>query len=513
MKNQLLSFCIAMAFALTACQSHNNAEYFEVADSLLWANPDSCIKYLADAPTQLSTNDTYVLELMQQHAFFKINHDLQSDSILLDLAEKFTNKHDYRHAGEAYYVLGAYQVIYKDAYEGTDYLKRAERLFISDKNTPDILLGRTYYLLGVAAEKERIYDVVLDYFYRSEPYLKASDSGIYLANLYHHMSVSFDRHHTDLALSYIDSALMYAKDHNEPEYYKEMEINKYKNILHKDTTLILDNLLYLCDSCHQYEYAVELAKYYLDLNDLDKAEEYLHKLEEGMDYTTWCKEQYYYLFAELLYMDGDKDAAYQTMKRLHEWQSVQIENTAYARTYIISQKYEAAKEQEMRLEETIKKQRAYVWIGVLCIAILLISGIGAAYAYHLRRRLEHNRSILRTKIHERLEVAKQLHQWASKNSFRIPEAINMLSPKQAASDTQNWKNFEDEFNLCYDNMLVRWKESYPELTDSDLQYMALRHMGFSNSDIVFLLGVSKQTIYNRSAQVKQHLQSKDVEEH
>lgn len=502
---------ISIIITSFGCKKNSN-DIVDTADFLLWTNPDSCITYI-DEHRNSESNTTRKLQVLYQHALFKTYQPV-NDTTLEKLADFFENNKDYRFAGEAKYLIGVNNIYSGNHYEATAALKEAEHLLKRAKNVRPELFGLLYFYLGSASERSRFFEIACEYYFQAIPYFIESNNALYISSTYQHLGKSSDIH--DNSIAYMDSALHYAKQIDNPLYTKELEVIKITSLHLQDSIsrkILHENIDYMCDTCHIYFYANILAKQYLVENDFQKVNHYLHLFANDTANDIWTREEFYSIQAEILHKQGKNDEAYDALKSLHERQTYDIESSALANTYIISQKYEAAKEQEMRLEETIKKQRAYVWIGVLCIVILLISGIGAAYAYHLRKRLEYNRSILRTKIHERLEVAKQLHQWASKNSFRIPEAINMLSPKQAASDTQNWKNFEDEFNLCYDNMLVRWKESYPELTDSDLQYMALRHMGFSNSDIVFLLGVSKQTIYNRSAQVKQHLQSKDVDEH
>lgn len=262
-----------------------------------------------------------------------------------------------------------------------------------------------------------------------------------------------------------------------------------------------------------------MARLHIEQGRLSEAEQRLQQLAQDTLLDIWNIESYHAIRADLLYHQGKMQDAYIALRQLHKRQTQEIESSAYNRTYIISQKYDAAKEREMRLRETVKKQWAYFGIAIFLLICCLIAAY-TLYIYkkgqyellisqeqqkQLQQELYTNRAVLRTRIAERLEVAKQLHRWSSHLPEPIPDILNILSPKQAASDQENWKRFYHEFNLCYDNILQQLKDTHPDLTDSDLQYIAITYMGFNITDISFLLGIGKRTIWNRRSSIKQHL--------
>ena len=54
----------------------------------------------------------------------------------------------------------------------------------------------------------------------------------------------------------------------------------------------------------------------------------------------------------------------------------------------------------------------------------------------------------------------------------------------------NWKKFEENFDMIYENYLKRLKEKYPSLTVSDKKLCAYLKMGLSSKDIAPLLDMS-----------------------
>lgn len=173
----------------------------------------------------------------------------------------------------------------------------------------------------------------------------------------------------------------------------------------------------------------------------------------------------------------------------------------------------------MRLQEQVNKQHAYFWIVVVLMICICIGG----YTYYIHKKgklelqlsneqkkrleqeLESDRAMLRARISERIEITKELYAWCSHHNETMPDILGPLSPRKAANDLQNWKNFYDEFNLCYNNVLAKLKEKHPTLTETDLQYIALTLLQYDTTEMSFLLGIGKQTIWNRRTNVKRHM--------
>lgn len=500
------------------CTTHRESDVVKTSDSLLWADPDSCLVYLENAPKAYSEAEEKHRELIRQHAYFRITGELENDSTLSDLVSYLTQGGDYEAAGEANYIIGGSHVQKGEYFEATSYLKEAETLYQLSGQSSHKLLGLLYFNLSIAAEQCRLFDVAAEYCQQAIPYLKTHGYMTHLSVCYHLLGKCQDKQ--DSVVIYLDSALYFAKELDYKGCYMEIELTKSEIV---DSSIYnvdrLSKSIYLCDSCQSYSYASEIASYYIKKNNYVKAHEYLEKLALDTTINIWSKEQYYVLQSELHWAQGKHEEAYNTLKQLHEWQTREIENSAYASTYIISQRYDAAKEKELRLQEKVKKQRAYIWIVVVLLICIIVGGysfyinkkrklelqLSAEQKKRLEEELSKNRAILRARISERLEIAKRLYQWSSHHAETVPDILGSLSPKQAASDQQHWKEFYGEFNQCYDNLLSRLGEDYPALTSSDLQYIALTFLDFDITDISFLLNITNRTIWNRRNSIKQRM--------
>lgn len=68
------------------------------------------------------------------------------------------------------------------------------------------------------------------------------------------------------------------------------------------------------------------------------------------------------------------------------------------------------------------------------------------------------------------------------------------SIKQNIENDNNWKRFEENFDLVYENYLKRLSEEYPDLTISDKKLCAYLKMDLSSKDIAPLLNISIRSV-------------------
>lgn len=529
MKTERNILLCLILFIITGCQARFDSDRLQVADSLLWSNPDSCIQYVEKHLENASSNkERKRLEFIHQHAYYKIYGVIENDTLLANMAETFLQRKEYRNAGEACYLMGIYHTSTGEYFEATSYLKQAEHLLKNSGCIHPNLLGMLYLNLGIASQESRLFDIALEYSEQALPFLLEGNNSIYIATCYHLMGKCSSDQETCLA--YLDSALYYASQSEQKVFYKEIETTKL-HVENPDTNSpqLIENYKYLCDSCQSYSYAAELAEYLILSHQYVAVSKYLDILALDTSINIWSKEQYFLLRAEWQRSQGKVEDAYQTIKKLHQNQTREIEGSAFSKTYIIAQKYDAAKEHEMLLQETIRKQRAYVWVMIATFVCMLIGG--SAYYIHkrnqyklkineeqnkrLKQELEHHRLVLKTRIIERLEIAKQLQYWKSHHTETLPKDIDLLSSKQNRSNSKQWIDFYQEFDLCYNNLLHQLKLEHNTLTESDLQYIFLTYMGFSLTDICFLIGTTNRTIWNRRTIIKQHLgldENQDLDE-
>jgi len=66
--------------------------------------------------------------------------------------------------------------------------------------------------------------------------------------------------------------------------------------------------------------------------------------------------------------------------------------------------------------------------------------------------------------------------------------------RQNIENDNNWKRFEENFDLVYENYLKRLGEMYPELNVSDKKLSAYLKMDLSSKDIAPLLNMSVRSV-------------------
>ena len=325
MHTKTLIISSIIMLTMLSCKHHKDSNIINTADDLLWENPDSCIAYIQaiEKPTSKYTQER--LSLIKNHAYYKVTGTIENDSLLSEQIEYFTQEGEYRDAGEANYIIGASYVQQGKFFEATSYLKTAEKMFQKTDFVNPGLIGLLYFNLGIASEKCRLFDVALGYCKMAIPHLKNNGNPIYTSVCYHLIGKCHSD--KDSCLLYLDSAIAYTKEIENLVFRNEIEITRYK-LLHPNEvdSIIIDRLLYLCDTCQVGLYASEIAFYYMKIGNQTKALEYLNKLSTDTAINIWSREHYYVLQSELLYAQGEYKQAYHIIQNLHKRQTNDIGN-------------------------------------------------------------------------------------------------------------------------------------------------------------------------------------------
>ena len=79
------------------------------------------------------------------------------------------------------------------------------------------------------------------------------------------------------------------------------------------------------------------------------------------------------------------------------------------------------------------------------------------------------------------------------------------SIRQNIENDNNWKKFEANFDLVYENYLKRLGESYPDLNVSDKKICAYIKMDLSSKDMAPLLNMSVRSIETNRYRIRQKL--------
>lgn len=126
----------------------------------------------------------------------------------------------------------------------------------------------------------------------------------------------------------------------------------------------------------------------------------------------------------------------------------------------------------------------------------------------LRREIKHKKALLLQNITEHIHLAKRIQQ--HKNTEKAPQWLETYLSKYSYSSAKNWNRFLAEFEGIFPHFLQFIRESHPELTESDIQYIILTILGLDNNDISFVLSKTTRTIWNRRDTIKTRLDLKEA---
>ena len=518
MKNRYL-YILILGALLTACSGHMEVTnpQLQEAESLLWEAPlrsDTLLNTLAHA--NLSRYENKRLELLKAHLDLKLRQQLQSEESMQALASWFASHQDAASAAEAYYIIGAYANWTGDNTTAMRQLKEAERL-----QPTGIIAGMTYYKMGRINEEEQLYEEAESYYSRAAEYITPTNLPLYQACVWRELG----RMRSDSSKNAcFEKALGYARQTSDPILCLEIQYAAAASSASADEKKESIRISrYLCDSMHMKRYAYDIVKYYLRSGHPDSARCYLDILAQDSTAKEWSNTQYTLWESQYLHALGRDRSAYLELLDLYNRTTARTEQQIRTQTYAIAQRYDNEAERAKNLQLELEKQHLYFSLAAI-IALVLIAIIAAIIIWQkrhtrallekaqtrqkmalMREELELRRETLKRVIEQRVSMNKSLQEailHQQKDAELPPWADEFIQLSTFTSPSQ-WNEFVEEFNACYEHVLSHLQEQYPSLKTVDIKVISLIILGIDNADICLLLGLAKNTVWNRRNRIKQ----------
>lgn len=273
------------------------------------------------------------------------------------------------------------------------------------------------------------------------------------------------------------------------------------------------------------QYAYDLVKYYLRHGDAGMGRTYLDVLAQDTAQLRWSKYQYMLWHSQYLHLLREDRAAYDQLLALYTQRSADTDAAGESRTYVIAQRYDNEVERAKNLQLRLEKQQLYITITAIVIVVLILSIFVIVYA--LRRRtqvlverertakqienlsheLQLRRDALKRVLEQRISLSKSLQEAIlhKRDNEAVPQWAKDFIDTNIFTSSEQWQDFLQEFNGCYGNLLTDLQQSYPRLTNADMQVIALIVLGLDIYDICLLLGLTQRTIWSRRLRIKSHL--------
>ena len=517
MKKKLI--LLSFLFICVACNQRSVVESGELQEAIaqVWQNADSAQAVLRQIDIQtLSRYDEQRYRLTEAHLMLKRELRLPQQTDLAALALFFEDCGDDPSAGEAYYIQGAYLNWRGENTRAMQYLKKAET-----HATSAIIRGMTYYKMGRISEDEQLYDIALDNYRKALPHLEEAGLPLYLASVYREIG-----RNSPAALSdtFFLQSLAAAKQYGDTNLYLDI---RYAQLSTQQTSTpeLAQICQYLCHKAGQKRYAYDLVKYYIRNHAADSARIYLDLLAADTTAQIWSEQQYTLWHSQYLHLKGKYEDAYESLYELYDTYYRESEEKGRASAFVAAQHYDNEVEKAKNLQLLLDRQRLYIILGsvlvsVLCLVILAILFISHQRAKHLvektkneeeianlQNELRIRRESLKRIINQRIELSKNLQEaiLIRKKEESIPQWAKDYIDQNIFSTEEQWHGFLEEFEGAYGNILTRLQSTYPRLTSTDLQVIALYILGIDNADICLLTGATQRTIWSRRMRIKSRI--------
>ena len=502
-----------------SCSKKTTIENDELQEAIsqVWLDADVAHEMLEKIDiSTINYHEQQRYRLAEAHLMLKRELKLPSGSDMDALAKYFESCEDEASMAEAYYIQGAYLNWLGKNTQAMQYLKKAE-----SNSATAIIRGMTYYKMGRISESEQLYDIALENYQKALPYLEEAGLPLYLASVYRELGRNTNNESRN---QYFGKALTAARFMGDS--ILQMDI-RYAQLSasQPNSPEIASICQYMCHQVGQKRYAYDLVKYYIRTHKADSAKIYLDILATDTTAQIWSAQQHSLWKSQYLHLKGQDKEAYESLYDLYNAYYKEVEEQGRASAFVAAQHYDNEVEKAKNLQLELDKQRLYialalVLVGVLCVvimAILLITRQRAKHMMeqvrsqqeivHLKEELNIRRNSLKRIMNQRIELNKNLQEaiLSRKKEESIPQWAKAFVEQNIFSTEVQWQDFLKEFEEAYGDILAKLQSTYPRLTSTDLQVIALYILGIDNSDICLLTGASQRTIWSRRMRIKNRI--------
>ena len=513
---------VIIIITLLACCSCSRKIVIESSElqeaiSQVWLDADLAQERLDEIDaSKLSEYEKNRYRLTEAHLMLKRELRLPPETNMEALAKYFVSCKDESSASEAYYIQGAYLNWLGQNTQAMQYLKKAESY-----PAVSIIRGMTYYKMGRISESEQLYAIALENYQKALPYLEEAGLPLYLASVYRELGRNTNN---EARNQYFDKALVAARFMGDSILYMDIRYAQLA-IIQPNAPEIARICQHMCHQVGRKRYAYDLVKYYIRTHKADSAKIYLDILAADTTAQIWSAQQHALWESQYLHLKGRNKEAYESLYDLYNAYYKEVEEQGRASAFVAAQHYDNEVEKAKNLQLQLDRQRLYIILGavlvsVLCFVILAILFISHQRAKHLiektkneeeianlQNELKIRRESLKRIINQRIELSKNLQEaiLSHKKEESIPQWAKDYIDQNIFSTEEQWQGFLKEFEGAYGNILTRLQNTYPRLTSTDLQVIALYILGIDNSDICLLMGATQRTIWSRRMRIKNRI--------
>ena len=560
MKNKTLIIIVIIAATAAALslgiyqkRTHQiNASLLQI-EQLMYERPDSAWKILQHMPSisQLRKEEQALHALLFTQAQYKNYIPVKSDSLLQIAEAYYRTSSDSLHKAWTLFYLAQY---YRDSDEKEKALSYFQQANIASRNIEN---NQFKFLLNLhwagLLTNEDAYEKGIEKYQTANRYAILLKDTLKQINLYGKWGwCCLLKEEDERADSLFNVGLTLSATTKDRIYDKYLlnrlsltarERKDYKRALE----LVNRSLSLAKDSTELYPLWNNKGEILLEMNQYDSAHFYLSK--DTRDYDPYFKATHYLNWS--IYEEKIKNLpkALEYSKRYAELLDTIYQKRLESKVVNLQHKYDYSLIQSENKLLKIKRQRLYISLTAICMAVLTVAVIFFYKRREEKRKLaEQMRSKddlmkeMRLQLQEKTidlhaaqekiiekETAldKELSQrekmrseYSSKEAamrkeilrhseiIRKMEQLNKMSQqdkiqsRSVVLSDEEQDNLAEVINICYNNFTDRLWKKFPTLTKADISLCCLIKIGISNSNMLYLLDTSKVALKKRKNRLK-----------
>lgn len=529
-----------------------NASLLQI-EQLMYERPDSAWKILQHMPpiSQVRKEEQALHALLFTQAQYKNHIPVKSDSLLRIAEAYYRTSNDSLHKAWTLFYLAQY---YRDSDEKEKALSYFQQANIASRNIEN---NQFKFLLNLhwagLLTNEDTYEKGIEKYQTANRYAILLKDTLKQINLYGKWGwCCLLKEEDERADSLFNVGLTLSATTKDRIYDKYLlnrlsltarERKDYKRALE----LVNRSLSLAKDSTELYPLWNNKGEILLEMNQYDSAHFYLSK--DTRDYDPYFKATHYLNWS--IYEEKIKNLpkALEYSKRYAELLDTIYQKRLESKVVNLQHKYDYSLIQSENKLLKIKRQRLYISLTAICMAVLTVAVIFFYKRREEKRKLaEQMRSKddlmkeMRLQLQEKTidlhaaqekiiekETAldKELSQrekmrseYSSKEAamrkeilrhseiIRKMEQLNKMSQqdkiqsRSVVLSDEEQDNLAEVINICYNNFTDRLWKKFPTLTKADISLCCLIKIGISNSNMLYLLDTSKVALKKRKNRLK-----------
>lgn len=529
-----------------------NASLLQI-EQLMYERPDSAWKILQHMPSisQLRKEEQALHALLFTQAQYKNHIPVKSDSLLRIAEAYYRTSNDSLHKAWTLFYLAQY---YRDSDEKEKALSYFQQANIASRNIEN---NQFKFLLNLhwagLLTNEDAYEKGIEKYQTANRYAILLKDTLKQINLYGKWGwCCLLKEEDERADSLFNVGLTLSATTKDRIYDKYLlnrlsltarERKDYKRALE----LVNRSLSLAKDSTELYPLWNNKGEILLEMNQYDSAHFYLSK--DTRDYDPYFKATHYLNWS--IYEEKIKNLpkALEYSKRYTELLDTIYQKRLESKVVNLQHKYDYSLIQSENKLLKIKRQRLYISLTAICMAVLTVAVIFFYKRREEKRKLaEQMRSKddlmkeMRLQLQEKtidlhaaqekiiekeMALDKELSQrekmrseYSSKEAamrkeilrhseiIRKMEQLNKMSQqdkiqsRSVVLSDEEQDNLAEVINICYNNFTDRLWKKFPTLTKADISLCCLIKIGISNSNMLYLLDTSKVALKKRKNRLK-----------